>query len=154
MPSISKIWAESRNNLHAREDLVPTGKGKLTEHRECIRQLPTAGGFLAQDFNHHMQNPRSGDTGRLKREGNEPSAAGSMENPGRNVTAKSGINWSILDQGWSEVRRQLQYKLDWRGGQLIAVPARETSCSCSACGHVSSENRVNQAIFRCLACNK
>ena len=89
----------------------------------------------------------------LNVKGMSASAAGTLENPGKNVRAKSGLNRSILDQGWSEFRRQLQYKLDWRGGLLIAVPARGTSCRCSACGHVSSENRVNQATFRCLACS-
>lgn len=50
------------------------------------------------------------------------SAAGSGERPGRNVRAKSGLNRSILDQGWFEFRRQLAYKLAWRGGCLVAVP--------------------------------
>ncbi|MGL6070407.1 RNA-guided endonuclease InsQ/TnpB family protein, partial [Craterilacuibacter sp.] len=39
------------------------------------------------------------------------SAAGSVEQPGRNVRAKSGLNKAILDQGWGEFRRQLDYKL-------------------------------------------
>ena len=43
------------------------------------------------------------------------SAAGKADAPGRNVRAKSGLNKSILDQGWFEFRRQLEYKLAWRG---------------------------------------
>ncbi|MBB8561531.1 transposase, partial [Escherichia coli] len=35
------------------------------------------------------------------------SAAGTVSQPGRNVRAKSGLNRSILDQGWYEMRRQL-----------------------------------------------
>nr|WP_296751407.1 hypothetical protein [Thioalkalivibrio sp.] len=38
------------------------------------------------------------------------SAAGTVEAPGRNVRAKSGLNRSILDQGWFEFRRQLDYQ--------------------------------------------
>ena len=41
------------------------------------------------------------------------SAAGTLDQPGRNVRAKSGLNRSILDQGWFEFRRQLDYKLQW-----------------------------------------
>ena len=52
------------------------------------------------------------------------SAAGTVDAPGRNVRAKSGLNKAILDQGWSEFRRQLDYKLAWSGGHLIAVPPR------------------------------
>ena len=33
------------------------------------------------------------------------SAAGTTEQPGRNVRAKSGLNKAILDQGWFEFRR-------------------------------------------------
>ena len=50
------------------------------------------------------------------------SASGSIEIPGKRVRAKSGLNKSILDQGWFEFRRQLDYKLSWNGGSLILVP--------------------------------
>ena len=39
----------------------------------------------------------------------------------RNVKAKSGLNRSILDQGWGEFAKQLGYKLDWNGGELLKV---------------------------------
>lgn len=80
------------------------------------------------------------------------SAKGTVEAPGRNVKQKSGLNRAILDQGWSEFRRQLQYKLEWRGGELIAVPPQYTSQTCPSCGHVSGENRKSQAVFRCVEC--
>ena len=80
------------------------------------------------------------------------SAAGSAEKPGRNVRAKSGLNKSILDQGWFEFRRQLDYKMAWRGGWLIAVPPQNTSRTCPCCGHVSVDNRQTQAQFLCVEC--
>lgn len=80
------------------------------------------------------------------------SAAGTTEQPGRNVRAKSGLNKSILDQGWFEFRRQLDYKLAWNGGHLIAVPPQNTSRTCPCCGYVSAENRQTQARFECVAC--
>ena len=80
------------------------------------------------------------------------SAAGSSEAPGRNVKAKSGLNKSILDQGWFEFRRQLEYKQVWRGGEVLAVPPRNTSRTCPCCGHVSAENRQTQAQFACVEC--
>lgn len=81
------------------------------------------------------------------------SAAGTSETPGRNVRAKSGLNKAILDQGWFEFRRQLDYKLAWNGGWLIAVPPQNTSRTCPCCGHVSAENRQMQAKFACVACS-
>lgn len=80
------------------------------------------------------------------------SAAGSADNPGKNVKAKSGLNKSILDQGWFEFRRQLDYKLAWQGGWLVAVPPQNTSRSCPCCGHVSADNRRTQAKFECVEC--
>ena len=80
------------------------------------------------------------------------SAAGTTETPGKNVRAKSGLNKSILDQGWFEFRRQLDYKLAWNGGWLIAVPPQNTSRTCPCCGHVSAANRQSQARFECVEC--
>lgn len=80
------------------------------------------------------------------------SAAGTADAPGRNVRAKSGLNRAILDQGWFEFRRQLEYKLAWNGGMIIAVPPRNTSRTCPCCGHISAENRRTQAQFLCVEC--
>ncbi len=80
------------------------------------------------------------------------SSRGSAEKPGRNVRAKSGLNTSILDQGWAEFRRQLDYKLQWSGGWLVAVPPKNTSRTCPNCGHIAADNRRTQAQFRCVAC--
>ena len=81
------------------------------------------------------------------------SAKGDMATPGSMVKQKSGLNRSILDQGWSEFRRQLDYKLTWQGAYLIAVPPKNTSITCPACAHISKENRKTQAVFCCVQCN-
>ena len=80
------------------------------------------------------------------------SASGSLEDPGRNVRAKSGLNKSILDQGWYEFRRQLGYKLAWSGGSLVVIPPQYTSQTCHVCGHVDKASRVSQSQFVCTAC--
>ena len=80
------------------------------------------------------------------------SAAGTAEAPRKNVRAKSGLNKSILDQGWFEFRRQLDYKLAWKGGWLVAVPPANTSRTCPECDHVSGNNRRTQAQFQCVEC--
>ena len=80
------------------------------------------------------------------------SAAGTAAAPGRNVRAKSGLNKSILDQGWFEFRRQLDYKLAWHGGYLITVPPHYTSQTCPCCNHISKDNRQTQARFACVEC--
>ena len=81
------------------------------------------------------------------------SAKGTDDAPGKRVRQKAGLNRAILDQGWAEFRRQLEYKLAWAGGQLMAVPPHHTSCTCPDCGHVAKENRPSQARFQCQACD-
>ena len=80
------------------------------------------------------------------------SAKGTVENPGKNIRQKSGLNRAILDQAWYEFRRQLEYKLRWCGGQLILVAPQYTSQCCPACGHTAKENRTTQALFCCVQC--
>lgn len=81
------------------------------------------------------------------------SAAGTGDDPGKNVRAKSGLNKAILDQGWFEFRRQLEYKLAWQGGPLVAVPPHYTSQTCPKCGYVGRENRPTQTLFKCVQCS-
>jgi putative transposase len=80
------------------------------------------------------------------------SVKGTSDQPGKGVQRKSQLNKSILDQGWYEFRRQLEYKQIWRGGKVIAVSPRHTSQKCPECAHVSPGNRKNQATFCCLNC--
>ncbi|WP_333781501.1 transposase [Gallibacterium sp. AGMB14963] len=80
------------------------------------------------------------------------SAKGTAEEHGKNVKQKSGLNRAILDQSWFEFRRQLDYKTQWLGGFLVAVPARDTSRTCPCCGHTAKENRQTQANFECVEC--
>jgi putative transposase len=75
-----------------------------------------------------------------------------VEQPGKKVSQKRGLNRAILDQGWGEFRRQLGYKLAWNGGMLLAVPPHHTSQTCPCCGHVSKDNRQTRASFLCVDC--
>ena len=70
----------------------------------------------------------------------------------KKVAQKSGLNRSILDASPFELRRQLEYKTQWRGGLLVAVAPQNTSRKCPECGHVSAENRKSQAKFVCIEC--
>ena len=80
------------------------------------------------------------------------SASGTIEQPGRNVAQKSGLNRSILDAGWGVFLRVLAYKAESAGRELIAVNPANTSRTCARCGHCAAENRVTQAEFACTAC--
>ncbi|MEC5217241.1 putative transposase [Actimicrobium sp. GrIS 1.19] len=80
------------------------------------------------------------------------SSKGTIETPGTNVRAKAGLNRAILDQGWGEFGRQLEYKLYWNGGYFMKVSAHHTSQTCPCCGHVDKDNRKTQSAFLCTVC--
>ncbi|WP_274543546.1 MULTISPECIES: RNA-guided endonuclease InsQ/TnpB family protein [unclassified Streptomyces] len=77
------------------------------------------------------------------------SAKGTIEEPGRNVAAKAGLNRSIAQEAWGRTMTMLGYKTARNGGTLVKVPAPYTSQRCHACGLVTPGSREDQATFVC-----
>ncbi|MGW0824953.1 transposase [Streptomyces sp. NPDC002845] len=75
------------------------------------------------------------------------SAKGTVEQPGRQVAQKAGLNRSILGETWGRTVHLLAYKLARRGGLLAEVPAPGTSQECAQCHTVIPGSRRNQAEF-------
>lgn len=80
------------------------------------------------------------------------SAKGDAVKPGKKVAQKSGLNRAILNVGFGELRRQLEYKAQRTGSVVIPVKPHYTSQTCSACGVVDANSRKSQAEFVCTAC--
>src|SRR5258708_1595426 len=78
------------------------------------------------------------------------SSKGRKAKPGKRVAQKTGLNRAILDASPFELRRQLKYKTQWRGGLLVSVPPQNTSRKCPECQHTAAENRKRQAKFACV----
>lgn len=58
-----------------------------------------------------------------------------------NIRQKAGLNRTILDKGWGEIRHQLDYKCRWYGSSLESVNPAYTSQECSKCHHAEVRNR-------------
>ena len=81
------------------------------------------------------------------------SAKGTLEAPGRNVAAKSGLNRSVLDVSFGEIRRQLDYKTRWYGSRLVLADRyAPTSKTCSACGTVRAKLSLAEREYHCTSC--
>ena len=76
------------------------------------------------------------------------SAKGTVENPGKNVKAKAGLNRVIQNAGWGRFNQYCDYKFR----NVVEVDARYTSQRCSVCGHTCKDNRKTQSKFKCVAC--
>ncbi len=125
--------------------------------RAKVQRIHTRIGHARRDFLHQTSHVISKNHAMivvedLQVKNMSKSAAGTVEQPGKQVRAKSGLNKAILDQGWGEFRRQLDYKSAWRGGHLVAVNPRNTSRTCPSCDHISLDNRKTQAEFACVVC--
>lgn len=85
---------------------------------------------------------------RLRTKNMTRSARGTVDKPGRNVSAKRGLNRAILSVGWHQIETMLAYKC----ATVVKVDPANTSRTCAACGHVDGHSRKSQARFVCTAC--
>ncbi|WP_308164766.1 RNA-guided endonuclease InsQ/TnpB family protein [Nonomuraea sediminis] len=69
------------------------------------------------------------------------SAKGTIEQPGRNVAQKVGLNRAITGEAWGRTVTLLEYKTRDRGGLVAKVPAPGTSQTCHRCGHRDAASR-------------
>ena len=80
------------------------------------------------------------------------SASGTLENPGKKVKQKSGLNRVILNSAPFFFKNFLKQKCKESGSTIKEVKAAYTSQMCSKCQHVSPDNRKTQAGFLCVNC--
>lgn len=78
------------------------------------------------------------------------SARGTVEDPGRNVAQKAGLNRSILDTAPATLLNMLRYKAEEAGSEFLLAPTRQLKPSqrCPACGTVSRK-RLDERIHIC-----
>lgn len=77
------------------------------------------------------------------------SAKGTLDQPGRNVRAKAGLNRSIMAGGWGQFVARLEDKAP---GRVEKLNPAFTSLTCSRCLHVDRNSRESQSLFRCTSC--
>lgn len=80
------------------------------------------------------------------------SAKGTVANPGKNVSAKQGLNRSLQDAALGRLAKWICVKAESAGRRVWLVPAANTSRRCAQCGHVAKANRASQAVFACTGC--
>ncbi len=88
----------------------------------------------------------------LKLKNMTKSAKGTVEDPGRNVKQKSGLNRSLARVAPYGMRMAILWALFKAGGRLILADPKYTSQTCPKCGYTSSSNRPTQAHFGCQLC--
>ncbi|WP_331717312.1 RNA-guided endonuclease InsQ/TnpB family protein [Yinghuangia sp. ASG 101] len=125
----AKVARAHRKVRHARQDFL---------HRTTTNLVRRADTIVIEDLNVR---------------GAMSSASGTLDQPGRNVARKSGLNRAIADCGWGEFRRQLEYKCERAGRRLVVIDRwYPSSKTCSACGHLLSELSLSTRHWTCPGC--
>ncbi len=65
---------------------------------------------------------------------------------------KAGLNRGILGSCWGLLATRTEQKAVASGAAVLYVNPQYSSQQCRRCGHVATENRESQAVFRCVAC--
>ncbi len=151
LPELAKKEARLKRYQRRMQGQV---KGSRRRHKtrlklqKCCRHLKNA----RDNWQHQASRKIANNAGLvvledLNTQGMTKSAKGTVDNPGKHVKAKSGLNREILKTGWHGLEQKLNYK-----AEVIKIHPAYTSQACSACGHVSKDNRTSQAVFKCVAC--
>ena len=151
MPDMAKKEARRKRYQRKMERQVKDSKRRYKTKlklQKCSRHLKNT----RNDWHHQTSREIANRAGLvvledLNTKGMTKSAKGTIDNPGKNVSQKSGLNREILKTGWSGLEQKLSYK-----AEVIKINPAYTSQACSACGHISKENRTSQAVFKCVAC--
>ena len=59
---------------------------------------------------------------------------------------------AISDASWFEFRRQLEYKTEWYGKNLLVIGRFEASSKTCSCGQVNQELKLSDREWTCLEC--
>jgi putative transposase len=71
-----------------------------------------------------------------------------------NMLKNRKLSQSIADVGFGEFFRQLKYKSEWAGKNVITIGRFEPSSkTCSYCGHINSKLRLSDREWTCVSCD-
>ena len=63
------------------------------------------------------------------------------------------LSKSITDQGWSQFKTMLMYKMEWRKAEVVQIGRFEPSSKmCSGCGNIKHDLKLSDRIYHCDVC--
>ena len=152
-----ETWLERREHHRERQKRCKHGSRQWVKSQNAIRDCNRRIGNVKTNAERHIAvevtNRHDAVFVEKLRVGNmNRSARGTLENPGRNVAAKRGLNRTLAAIRPGSLSSALERRSEKTGTPFAAVDARYTSQRCSVCGYTDRENRKKQAEFLCLKC--
>ena len=152
MPDVSRLEARKRRyqRMIARRT---KGSNRRKRAVQLAAKTSRAIAQVRKDWNHQVSRQLASTAAEviiedLNTAGMTRSAKGTVDEQGKNVRQKAGLNREILSTGWSQMEQMLGYK----AFEMTKVPAQYTSQTCNACGLIDIANRKTQSDFRCVGC--
>ena len=136
-----RIWQAHRQRIEALQQQLARRKPGSRRRRKIRNALTAAYLALADvrdNFSHHLS---AAIVARypllaiedLRIRNMTRSARGTVDNPGKNVSQKAGLNREILDTAPGALITRIRYKAARAGGEMRKVDPRGTSTRCSDC---------------------
>ena len=152
MPDTSRLEARKRRyqRMMARRQ---KGSSRRARARHSCAKTQRGIAAVRADWQHRVSRGVTDIAGTVVVEalnvrGMTASARGTRDQPGKNVSAKAGLNREVLQTGWTSFRMQLEYK----ASRVVSVDPAYTSRTCHACGSVDKGNRKMRSEFECVHC--
>jgi putative transposase len=139
--NLSKKKRGSRNRNRARIKVAKLHEKVRNQRKEHAHQLSHAIAYLYSFI--AIED--------LTLRGMTKSARGSIDNPGKNVKQKAGLNRSILDASIGQLFSLLEYKAAEAGTWVEKVHPHGTSQACSVCGEIVKKH-LSRRNHHCTSC--
>ncbi|MBV8528736.1 MAG: IS607 family element transposase accessory protein TnpB [Candidatus Dormibacteraeota bacterium] len=161
VPSVRPLRREERRTRRLQRTVGRRRKGSA-RRRRAVGHLARAHRRVASVRRHHLHvltTRLAQSHGRIVVEdlnvrGMIRSARGTLSQPRRRVRARAGQNRAVLECGFAELRRLLDYKCRWYGSTLVVADRWfPSSRRCSGCGTVRGDLPRRERVFRCGRCS-
>lgn len=141
---LGKKYSELKNKLQSKKDMLKN-EGKFGKTYDKIKKVLSKINkkirnkkihYYHELANYYVKNYDLIAMEKLNIKNMVKSASGTVENPGKKVAQKKGLNKSIHDASWYTLRLIFQNKCKQYNRTFVAVDPRFTSQKCFSCGEL------------------
>lgn len=144
----------ARRRLQAKKEIAWDAHNKVAEPRELsdFKNYQKARLMVAK-YDEKIANQRNDYLHKLTKQLVEQYDVIKIEDlKTKNLLKNHKLARAIANQSWRELRRQLEYKCEWYGKQLVIVNPRKTSQICSNCGYDDGKHTLDIRQWDCPKC--
>jgi putative transposase len=147
------LQVEPLNALRKAEKRLKREQGRLSRKKKGsrnrkkqivkVQKIHQGIGDMRTEFNHKVSTAIAKHYGTVVLE--DLNVSGMVKN--------HHLSKSITDQGWSQFKTMLMYKMEWRKAEVVQIGRFEPSSKmCSGCGNIKHDLKLSDRIYHCDVC--